>query len=135
MYLVSHGNEAFPDVVMVLQGEGITLSLVGNTDVKKGVTSNTFKTIPDAPVSSVELTLPQGPYSVLATNLPEKAHYNLCGQTLAMPTAITAQNGAVLKQSHQSHRHRLPQAKEGLDSGTEAPQSAEGLPQETRKGS
>ena len=98
VYLVSHGNEAFPDVVMVLQGEGITLSLVGNTDVKKGVTSNTFKTIPDAPVSSVELTLPQGPYSVLATNLPEKSHYSFCGQTLAMPTAITAQNGAVLKQ-------------------------------------
>jgi hypothetical protein len=84
--------------VMVLQGEGITLSLVGNTDVKKGVTSNTFKTIPDAPVSSVELTLPQGPYSVLATNLSEKSHYSFCGQTLAMPTAITAQNGAVLKQ-------------------------------------
>jgi hypothetical protein len=99
VYLVSHGNEAFPDVVMVLQGEGITLSLVGNTDVKKGITSNTFKTIPDAPVSSVELTLPQGPYSVLATNLPENAHHNFCGQTLAMPTAITGQNGAVLKQT------------------------------------
>ena len=99
VYLVSHGNEAFPDVVMVLQGEGITLTLVGNTQVKNGITSNTFKTIPDAPVSSVEVTLPQGPYSVLATNLPEQAHYNFCGQTLAMPTAITAQNGAVLKQS------------------------------------
>jgi len=43
--------------------------------------------------------LHNGPYSVLATNLPENTHYNLCGQTLAMPTAIDAQNGAVLKQS------------------------------------
>jgi hypothetical protein len=98
VYLVSHGNEAFPDVVMLLQGEGITLTLVGNTNVKKGITSNTFKSLPDAPVSSVELTLPQGPYSVLAANGPHNAPYDLCGQTLAMPTKITAQNGTVLKQ-------------------------------------
>ena len=99
VYLVSHGNEAFPDVVMVLQGEGITLSLVGNTNVKKGITSNTFKTIPDAPISSVELTLPQGPYSVLAANGSGNSGHDLCGQTLVMPTKITAQNGAVLKQT------------------------------------
>ena len=135
VYLVSHGNEAFPDVVMVLQGEGITLNLVGNTNVKKGITSNTFKTIPDAPVSSVELTLHNGPYSVLATNLPEQAHYNFCGQTLAMPTAITAQNGAVLKQTTKVTATGCPKPKKAIDSGTEAPQSAEGLPQETRKGS
>jgi hypothetical protein len=98
VYLVSYGNEAFPDVVMVLQGEGITLSLVGNTNVKKGITSNTFKTLPDAPVSSVELTLPQGSYSVLAANGSGDSRWDLCGQTLAMPTAITAQNGAVIKQ-------------------------------------
>ena len=114
VYLVSHGNEAFPDVVMVLQGEGITLSLVGNTKVKNGITSNTFKTIPDAPVSSVELTLPQGPYSVLATNLPEQADYNFCGQTLAMPTAITAQNGVVLKQSTKVTTTGCPKPRKAL---------------------
>ena len=87
----------------MLQGEGITLILDGNTMIKKGITSSTFKTIPDAPISSFELKLHDGPvlrYS--ATNLPEKDHYSLCGQTLSMPTAITAQNGAVIKQTTKS---------------------------------
>jgi hypothetical protein len=98
-YLVSHGNEAFPDLEIVLQGEGITLVLDGNTDIKKGITSSTFKSIPDAPVSSFELKLPTGKYSILGANVREKAKYSLCGQTLNMPTAITGQNGAVIKQT------------------------------------
>jgi hypothetical protein len=95
-YLVSHGGEAFPDLEIVLQGEGITLILDGHTDIKHGVTSNTFRSVPDAPVASFELGLPEGAYSALGTDLPAKAKYSLCGQTLEMPTAITAQNGAVI---------------------------------------
>ncbi len=96
-YLVSHGGEAFPDLEIVLQGEGVTLILVGNTQIKKGITSSTFKTVPDAPVSGFELKLPTGKYSILGANVPAGAHYSLCGQTLNMPTAITGQNGAVVK--------------------------------------
>ena len=98
-YLVSHAGAAFPDLEIVLQGEGITLVLDGNTRISKGITSSIFKAVPDAPVSNFHLVLPQGPHSVLATNLPAKAKQNLCGQTLNMPTVITGQNGAVVKQT------------------------------------
>jgi uncharacterized repeat protein (TIGR01451 family) len=98
--LVSHGGAAFPDLVIVLQGEGITLDLVGETFIsKKGITSSTFRTIPDAPVSSFELKLPQGRHSALTAVLPLSANHSMCGQALRMPTAITGQNGMVVKQT------------------------------------
>ena len=98
-YLVSHGNVAFPDVEFVLQGEGITLVLDGGVSIKKGVTTSTFDTVPDAPVSSFEAILPEGPHSALTTDIPAKEKYSLCKTKLVMPTMITGQNGAVIKQN------------------------------------
>ncbi|HWX45040.1 MAG TPA: hypothetical protein VNY52_06930 [Solirubrobacteraceae bacterium] len=93
-YFVSHGGEAFPSLVIVLQGYGARVDLVGSTFISKaGVTSSTFKTIPDVPVGTFELTLPQGPFSALAANV------NLCRSSLAMPTEFVGQNGVVLQQS------------------------------------
>jgi hypothetical protein len=92
-YLVSHGGNAFPDLVTVLQSEGVTIHLTGNTDIKNGYTYSRFRTVPDAPVSSFELKLPEGQFSALAANKP------LCKAKLSMPTTITGQNGAVYKQS------------------------------------
>lgn len=90
-YFVSHGGEAFPNLIMVLQGYGVTLDLVGDTFISKtGVTSSTFKTVPDAPVGSFELYLPEGKYSALAAN------GNLCKAKLAMPTEFVAQDGATI---------------------------------------
>jgi hypothetical protein len=98
-YFVSHGDEQFPQLVVVLQGEGVTVDLAGATFISKaGITSSTFKTVPDVPVSSFELDLPQGPYSALTTNLPHESH-DLCGQKLTMPTEFIGQNGAALRES------------------------------------
>ncbi len=91
-YFVSHGGEAFPSLVVVLQGSGITIDLVGSTFIgESGITSSTFKSVPDVPIGLFELTLPEGPYSALTANAP------LCPQPLSMPTEFTGQNGVVLK--------------------------------------
>ncbi len=100
-YLVSHGGAAFPDVEFVLQGEGITLILDGQTNIKKGITSSTFNSVPDAPVTSFETTLPEGPHSALTANVAPSKKFSLCGAKLVMPTTITGQNGVVIKQETQ----------------------------------
>ncbi len=93
-YFVSHGGEAFPSLIIVLQGYGVTVHLVGSTFIDKaGITSSTFKTVPDVPVGTFELTLPQGPFSALA------ATGNFCKEKLAMPTEFVGQNGAEIKTS------------------------------------
>jgi hypothetical protein len=96
--LVSHGGAAFPDVEFILQGQGVTIVLDGKTQIKNGITYSRFETVPDAPVSSFEAILPEGTYSILSAYLPAKANGSMCGQTLMIPTTITGQNGAMIKQ-------------------------------------
>jgi len=98
-YIVSHGGERLPNLVIVLQDDGVRVDLVGETAIKHGITSTTFRSIPDDPVSSFEVYLPEGRYSILGAFLPAASGYDLCGHKLSMPTEITAQNGAVIKQS------------------------------------
>jgi hypothetical protein len=92
-YFVSYGSAKFPELVMVLQGYGVTLELHGETFISKGITSSTFHTVPDDPIGSFELTLPQGPYSALA------ATGSLCKGALTMPTEFLAQNGDLIRQN------------------------------------
>jgi hypothetical protein len=112
-YFVSHGGEAFPSLTIVLQGDNVTIELVGSTRIHNGITSTTFKSTPDVPFSTFALTLPQGRYSALTANA------NLCkaAKKLVMPTVFDAQNGAELRtktkiavhncrKRHKHHRHK-----------------------------
>lgn len=94
-YFVSHGGAKFPDLDLVLSGNGVQIILVGNTNIneKTNVTTTTFATNPDVPFTGFELNLPSGPNSALG------AVGNLCKQSLVMPTTITGQNGKVIKQN------------------------------------
>jgi hypothetical protein len=95
-YFVSYGGAKFPELVIVLQGYGVTVYLHGETFIseKTGITSSTFRAVPDVPITSFTLTLPQGPYSALAANT------NLCNlKKLEMPTAFTGHNNLTIHQN------------------------------------
>jgi hypothetical protein len=90
---VSHGGAQFPDLDLVLQGDGVEIVLTGKTFISRaGVTSSTFSAVPDVPVERFDLVLPAGRHSALTTSR------NLCRTKLVMPTTIVGQNGAVVKQ-------------------------------------
>lgn len=93
-YFVSHGGQKFPELIVALSGEGVTVYLHGETFISSaGITSSTFRTIPDVPIGVFELKLPQGPDSALAAN------GNLCTSKLTMPTIFVGANGLTIKRS------------------------------------
>jgi hypothetical protein len=93
-YLVSHGGAAFPDVEFILQGQGVQIVLDGKTDIKKGITYSKFETVPDAPITSFQTILPEGPHSALAAN------GNLC-----TPTKTTTIHKHITIRSHGHTKH------------------------------
>jgi hypothetical protein len=95
VYFVSYGGAKWPELVAVMEGYGVRVDIHGETYIgeKSGITSSTFRQVPDVPIYSFQLFLPQGPFSALAAN------GNLCKVTLKMPTTFTAQNGAVIHQA------------------------------------
>ncbi|HEY1689196.1 MAG TPA: hypothetical protein VGF95_10080 [Solirubrobacteraceae bacterium] len=94
-YFVSHGGREWPELIIVLQGYGVTIQLNGETfiDGKTGITSSTFKSVPDQPFSRFSLVLPMDSHSALAGN------GDFCEENLTMPTYLYAQNGAQASQN------------------------------------
>jgi hypothetical protein len=92
-YLVSHGGAAFPDLDLILRGDGVQVVLVGHTHISTaGVTTSTFESLPDVPITSAVVDLPMGAQSVLSAN------GSLCNSPLTAPTTLVAQSGAKLTQ-------------------------------------
>jgi hypothetical protein len=88
VYFVSYGGQKFPEVVLVLQGDGVTVDLHGETNISKaGVTSAVFRSVPDVPFETAEVYVPTGPFSEFT------ALGSVCTQNLTMPVAFTPQNG------------------------------------------
>jgi hypothetical protein len=90
--LVSHAGAAFPDLDLVLEDQNhLRVILVGNTNIKNGITTTTFASTPDVPASSVTVKLPRQTNSALG------AFGGLCAKPLVMPTTITSQTGKTVK--------------------------------------
>ena len=86
-YLVSHGGAAFPDLDLVLEGQGVRVILVGNTDIKNGITTTNFATTPGRAGDERHGEPADG------SALGAAAFGDLCAKPLFMPTTITGQNG------------------------------------------
>ncbi len=95
IYLVSYGSAKFPNVAMVLQGEGVTLVVEGESSVSsKSVLKVTFPSVPDAPFSTFEASLPHKQYSQFTSaRTVGRAQASQCGQEMVAPVDMTAQNG------------------------------------------
>ncbi|HTA32414.1 MAG TPA: hypothetical protein VK721_03235 [Solirubrobacteraceae bacterium] len=93
-YFVSHGAASFPDLDLVLHGDGVEVVLVGHTHIaRSSITTSTFESLPDVPISSAVVSLPTGSNSAVSAN------GSLCGANLIAPTTIIAQSGARITQN------------------------------------
>ncbi len=104
VYLISHGLRVIPSPVVVLQGDGIVLDLLGSTKIDKtGTGSVAFDTVPDIPLERLEMFLPQGPHSLLGGDA------NLCASGKAMTI-----KRKIIQRIHGRKVHRTVKLRERL---------------------
>jgi len=97
VYLLSRGASGSPEIALALRAEGVRIEVVGQAHLTGKAAWVSFASVPDAPVSELDVTLDAGRRSLLVANLPARARASMCGQRLRLRTTITAQNGAVVK--------------------------------------
>ena len=88
--LVSHGGRAFPDIDLVLEGDGVQIVAVSTTDIEGDATSATFASLPDVPLTRLTATFPSGANALFG---PSAA---LCAGHPRMPVRLVGQNGATV---------------------------------------
>jgi hypothetical protein len=113
VYVLSRGGKATPEIALVLQGEGVVVEVVGEARTRHGVVSAAFGSLPDAPISELDVLLDAGPHGLLAANLPEKLEGDMCGTRMSMPSELTGQNGAVVKPTIEVAVSGCPRARHG----------------------
>ncbi len=98
VYLVAQST-GLPTLDVPLSGGGVTINLVGSVALSsKGLVTSTFGSaaagwLPDVPISSLDIDLPEGPHSLLTTSSV------LCPGPLALQTVLLAQNGAQISRT------------------------------------
>ena len=90
-YLVGH-NGRLPTLEVQLNGSGVNIGLSSTIKFGKGY-SSTFAAIPDVPVRTFTINLPQGVNSLLGIS------GSVCQKPISMPTNYTAQDGRTLYQT------------------------------------
>ena len=115
-YLVSHGGEAYPDLDVILSGDGgVEVVLVGHTHIARtGILSSSFESLPDVPISSFALSLPIGPHSVLTDN----RNGTLCGSQLSDAHDDRRAERGADRAAHEDRRQKLPAAQEAGGTST-----------------
>ena len=72
VYLISNGGAALPSIALVLNADGVNLSVAGTVAfTATGATTATVPAVPDVPITSFDLDLPAGPHSILTSSSTE----------------------------------------------------------------
>src|SRR5579875_2260594 len=112
-YLVARGDE-FPDLVFLLSGDRINLTLDGHTRIHDGITSSTFPSLPDAPFTTFTADFPMGRNSLLSAN------GSLCFQT-TYRTVVRVVRRRVKVRSHGRVVRRLVSRRKRVRLATRSP--------------